>query len=282
MDEEAVRPTPFRTPEGLGTARGRPVCGPVTRPGHLAAMARRCSSAAMAGASGSLAGAISSSSVMLVTAAGRQVLAVNDLHGSSPSMPASGRRGSGSGACVVLVASPSFSAAGPWRQPFAAYARWPSIRRAAIHAAQSRTAQRCSVPAVPQSSAAQSWSTPPPPQSCDPAPAVRSSGNAGLSANHLAALLFPPTLRRLYVARDDDPAGDVAMATLTERAQTAGIEALRRGRVLLVGAMVLAVLYALGRYTPDLAGRGQLAHRAARVSRLLRQLRLRPGESARA
>jgi Toprim domain len=50
---------------------------------------------------------------------------------------------------------------------------------------------------------------------------------AGLSANHLAALLFPPTLRRLYVARDDDPAGGVAMATLTERAQTAGIEAIK-------------------------------------------------------
>ena len=50
---------------------------------------------------------------------------------------------------------------------------------------------------------------------------------AGLSANHLAALLFPPTLRRLYVARDHDPAGDVASATLTGRAQTAGIEALR-------------------------------------------------------
>ena len=50
---------------------------------------------------------------------------------------------------------------------------------------------------------------------------------AGLSANHLAALLFPPTLRRLYVARDDDPAGDAASATLTGRAQTAGIEALR-------------------------------------------------------
>jgi hypothetical protein len=50
---------------------------------------------------------------------------------------------------------------------------------------------------------------------------------AGLSANHLAALLFPPTLRRLYVARDDDPAGDAALATLTGRAQMAGIEALR-------------------------------------------------------
>jgi hypothetical protein len=48
---------------------------------------------------------------------------------------------------------------------------------------------------------------------------------AALSANHLAALLFPGTLRRLYVARDDDPAGDFAMAALTERAQAAGFEA---------------------------------------------------------
>jgi hypothetical protein len=50
---------------------------------------------------------------------------------------------------------------------------------------------------------------------------------AALSANHLAALLFPATLRRLYVARDDDPAGDFAMATLTERADAAGFEALK-------------------------------------------------------
>jgi hypothetical protein len=49
---------------------------------------------------------------------------------------------------------------------------------------------------------------------------------AALSANHLAAILFPVALRRLYVARDRDPAGDVAVATLTERAQSAGIEAL--------------------------------------------------------
>jgi len=49
---------------------------------------------------------------------------------------------------------------------------------------------------------------------------------AALSANHLAALLFRVTLRRLYVVRDDDPAGDFAVATLTGRAQTAGIEAL--------------------------------------------------------
>ena len=47
---------------------------------------------------------------------------------------------------------------------------------------------------------------------------------AALSANHLAALLLPPTLRRLYVARDADPAGDAAMATLCSRADAAGIE----------------------------------------------------------
>jgi hypothetical protein len=49
---------------------------------------------------------------------------------------------------------------------------------------------------------------------------------AALSANHLAALLFPPTLRRLYVARDRDPAGDAAMASLHRRSTAAGIETL--------------------------------------------------------
>jgi hypothetical protein len=47
---------------------------------------------------------------------------------------------------------------------------------------------------------------------------------AALSAGHLAALLFPPGLRRLYVARDNDPAGGAAMAALTGKAQAAGIE----------------------------------------------------------
>jgi hypothetical protein len=55
---------------------------------------------------------------------------------------------------------------------------------------------------------------------------------AALSANHLAAMLFPATLRRLYVARDDDPAGDLAMATLTDRARSAGIEAIPLSPVL--------------------------------------------------
>ncbi len=49
---------------------------------------------------------------------------------------------------------------------------------------------------------------------------------AALSANHLAALLLPTTLRRLYVARDADAAGDMALAALTERAEAVGIEAL--------------------------------------------------------
>jgi len=56
---------------------------------------------------------------------------------------------------------------------------------------------------------------------------------AALSANHLAALLLPPKLCRLYIARDVDAAGDKALAALNERAKAAGIEALalspRRG-----------------------------------------------------
>jgi len=47
---------------------------------------------------------------------------------------------------------------------------------------------------------------------------------AALSAKHLAALLLPRTLRRLYVARDADPAGNAAMASLCIRAEAAGIE----------------------------------------------------------
>jgi Toprim domain len=47
---------------------------------------------------------------------------------------------------------------------------------------------------------------------------------SALSAAHLAAILFPPTLRRLYVARDDDPAGNAAHDTLRDRAHEAGID----------------------------------------------------------
>jgi hypothetical protein len=49
---------------------------------------------------------------------------------------------------------------------------------------------------------------------------------AGLSANHLAALDLAPVLRRLYIAHDNDAAGDLAAARLHERCAEAGIEAL--------------------------------------------------------
>jgi hypothetical protein len=49
---------------------------------------------------------------------------------------------------------------------------------------------------------------------------------AALSANHLAALELPADLRRLYLARDDDPAGRRAVETLADRARAAGVEAL--------------------------------------------------------
>lgn len=48
---------------------------------------------------------------------------------------------------------------------------------------------------------------------------------SALSAAHLAAILFPVTLRRLYVVRDNDPAGDGAMAGLFDRARMARIDA---------------------------------------------------------
>jgi hypothetical protein len=49
---------------------------------------------------------------------------------------------------------------------------------------------------------------------------------AALSAAHLAALLLPPTLRRLYLSVDNDPAGRHAVARLTTRARAADVEAL--------------------------------------------------------
>jgi hypothetical protein len=49
---------------------------------------------------------------------------------------------------------------------------------------------------------------------------------SALSAAHLAAILFPARLRRLYVAQDDDPAGDAAGVTLFGRARQAGIDAI--------------------------------------------------------
>ena len=73
---------------------------------------------------------------------------------------------------------------------------------------------------------------------------------AALSAAHLAAILFPDSLRRLYIARDDDPAGDGAMATLLDRAMEAGIEA-------------IALSPQLGDFNEDLRTLGVDALRAA-------------------
>jgi hypothetical protein len=73
---------------------------------------------------------------------------------------------------------------------------------------------------------------------------------AALSANHLAAILLPPTLRRLYIARDADSAGDAAVAVLTGRAETAGIEA-------------VALSPRLGDFNEDLRALGIEALRAA-------------------
>lgn len=50
---------------------------------------------------------------------------------------------------------------------------------------------------------------------------------AALSAAHLAALLFPTSLRRLYIARDADPAGERATDLVSARAQEAGIEVIQ-------------------------------------------------------
>ena len=46
---------------------------------------------------------------------------------------------------------------------------------------------------------------------------------AALSASNLAGLSLPPTLRRLYIARDDDAVGDDATDQLVQRASSAGI-----------------------------------------------------------
>lgn len=47
---------------------------------------------------------------------------------------------------------------------------------------------------------------------------------AALSAGNLAGLSLPPTLRRLYISRDDDAAGDDATDQLAQRASSAGVE----------------------------------------------------------
>jgi hypothetical protein len=49
---------------------------------------------------------------------------------------------------------------------------------------------------------------------------------AALSATHLAALAFPASLRRIYIARDNDDAGIRAADQLSARASNLGIDAI--------------------------------------------------------
>ncbi|MBC2861717.1 toprim domain-containing protein [Stappia sp. 28M-7] len=72
---------------------------------------------------------------------------------------------------------------------------------------------------------------------------------SALSAGHLAAILFPTDLRRLYIVRDNDPAGDGARDSLVDRARGAGIEAITLSPV-------------LGDINEDLVMRGLTALRA--------------------
>ena len=79
---------------------------------------------------------------------------------------------------------------------------------------------------------------------------------AATSSAHLAAILFPPTLQRLYVARDNDPAGHAAVATLTQRAEPAGIE-------------VIPLMPHLGDFNDDLRQLGAIHLGAALAAQLL-------------
>lgn len=85
---------------------------------------------------------------------------------------------------------------------------------------------------------------------------------AATSSAHLAALVFPPAHRRLYVARDKDAAGDAAFGILTDRAQAAGIE-------------LVSLLPALGDFNDDLRQHGAAALRSRVVLQLHEQDRTR-------
>jgi hypothetical protein len=73
---------------------------------------------------------------------------------------------------------------------------------------------------------------------------------AALSAAHLTAILLPSALKRLYIARDNDPAGDAAAKTLMQRAGDAGIE-------------VITMVPQLGDFNEDLSTFGIEQLRAA-------------------
>ena len=79
---------------------------------------------------------------------------------------------------------------------------------------------------------------------------------AALSSGHLGAIQFPPGLKRLYVLRDNDPAGNAAVARLCRRAEQAGIE-------------VIVLLPQLGDFNDDLRQVGTDTLRMALRSQML-------------
>ncbi|BBB12924.1 MULTISPECIES: toprim domain-containing protein [Sphingomonadaceae] len=79
---------------------------------------------------------------------------------------------------------------------------------------------------------------------------------AATSSAHLAGILFGCDLRRLYVARDRDKAGDAAFAILADRAQAAGIE-------------LVSLMPTLGDFNDDLRQHGGSALEASIIAQLL-------------
>ena len=79
---------------------------------------------------------------------------------------------------------------------------------------------------------------------------------AALSAGHLGAIQFPPTLRRLYVALDRDPAGQGAAKRLRTRATEAEIE-------------TIVLLPRLADFNDDLRHHGRAALRAGLQDQLI-------------
>ncbi|MDK2770253.1 MAG: toprim domain-containing protein [Sphingomonas sp.] len=79
---------------------------------------------------------------------------------------------------------------------------------------------------------------------------------AATSSAHLAGILFGCDLRRLYVARDRDKAGDAAYAILTARAQAVGIE-------------LVSLMPALGDFNDDLRQHGASALKARVIAQFL-------------
>jgi hypothetical protein len=81
---------------------------------------------------------------------------------------------------------------------------------------------------------------------------------AALSSAHLAALLLPSTVRRLYVLRDNDAAGKKASTVLVDRATSEGIEA-------------IALVPRLGDFNDDLRRLGEDVLGAAILTQLAPQ-----------